>query len=117
MLVKWLLLLGIGGNFTNTHLSSIHPSIHPSFFLHSFNILTAFCCAPSGASVTKPDSTQSSRTEFHGLPELKAILPLVCLFWEGSGRGKGELWSERAWESSLRDWRPTIFHSLLTFWV
>lgn len=114
MLVKWLLLLGIAGNFTNTHLSSIHPFIHPSFFLHSFNTL---CCAPSGASVTESDSTQSSSTEFHGLLELKAILPLVCSFWDGSGRGKGELWSGRCWETSLRDWGPTIFHPLLTFWV
>lgn len=43
MLVKWLLLLGIAGNFTNTYLSWIHPSIHPSFFLHSFNTLSLLC--------------------------------------------------------------------------
>lgn len=35
MLVKWLLLLGIAGNFTNTHVSSIHPPIYPSIILPS----------------------------------------------------------------------------------
>lgn len=55
MLVKWLLLLGIAGNFTNTRVSSIHTSVHlsihhPSF--NSFSTLIALCCGPSGASVT-----------------------------------------------------------------
>lgn len=35
MLVKWLLLLGIAGNFTNTHVSSIHPPIYQSIILPS----------------------------------------------------------------------------------
>lgn len=35
MLVKWLLLLGIAGNFANIHASSIHPPIYPFIILPS----------------------------------------------------------------------------------
>lgn len=107
MLVKWLLLLGIAGNFTNIHVSSIHPPIYdPSSFPHSFNTLTALCCAPSEASVTNQTAPSPSGQYFMECRSRKVPLCVYfgACYWRensntaflGSGRGRRVMLYERA---------------------